>query len=507
MEEVRVRFAPSPTGFVHIGSLRTALYNFLFAKHHKGKIILRIEDTDQNRFVEGSYENLLQTMEWAGMKFDEGPQYGGPHAPYFQSKRLPIYQKAIAELLAKGRAYHCFCDSQRLENMRQQQIKAKMPVKYDGLCKNLSSEEVEEKVEQQLPFVVRMKIESSGFVVVNDLIRGEIKFNKETIDEQILLKSDGFPTYHLANVVDDHQMRISHVIRGEEWLPSTPKHVLLYQAFAWELPAFAHLPLLLNPDRSKLSKRQGDVAVEDYRKKGYLTAAFLNFVALLGWHTPDNREIFSIEELIDVFSLERVNKSGAVFEVQKLDWLNSQYLKKMAPIAILNIISPQLSELGILLKHPRFKFKAFNENKSGIFKDWEKLAVEELNYLKDLLKLVINEATFLSDIAKLMQEFCSDKDFSIPEELRENLIDETAKRVFSTFLSLLQGEEKEPGFEKIKEIIKKTGKMANAKGKALFHNLRIGLTGRAKGYDLASSLHLLGKEELEKRIRTVLNIK
>jgi glutamyl-tRNA synthetase len=281
---VRTRFAPSPTGFLHVGGLRTALYNYLFAKKHNGQFILRIEDTDQTRIVPGAVENLIETLKWAGIEFDEGPFKGGPFGPYIQSQRLELYHKHALELVEKGYAYYCFCSPERLEKMRQEQIKLGQPPKYDGTCRRLTSDEVKKKLDEGLPKTIRMKIPEWGELKFNDLIRGDVTINFKVLDDQILLKSDGFPTYHLAVVVDDHYMKISHVIRGEEWLPSTPKHILLYDYFQWEKPYFAHLPLLLNPDRTKLSKRQGDVAVEDYRAKGYLPEAVVNFIALLGWN-------------------------------------------------------------------------------------------------------------------------------------------------------------------------------------------------------------------------------
>ncbi|MEK7172104.1 MAG: glutamate--tRNA ligase, partial [Patescibacteria group bacterium] len=267
---IRTRFAPSPTGFLHIGGLRTALYNYLFARKNGGKFIFRLEDTDQKRFVEGAYENLIKMLEWAGLKFDEGPHIGGAHAPYIQSQRFELYKKFADELLQKGAAYRCFCTSERLLQMRKEQEEHKLAPKYDKHCAKLSADEIEKLLAGKTPFVVRQKIPDSGEVNFTDLVREDVTFKCETIDDQVLLKSDGFPTYHLANVVDDHAMEITHVIRGEEWLSSTPKHILLYKAFGWNPPHFAHLPLLLNKDKSKLSKRQGDVAVEDYKLKGYL---------------------------------------------------------------------------------------------------------------------------------------------------------------------------------------------------------------------------------------------
>lgn len=319
--KIRVRFAPSPTGFLHVGSLRTALYNYLFARQHNGIFVLRVEDTDKTRYVEGAVENLLKTLRAVGLDWDEGP--------YIQSERQEIYKKHAQELIDSGHAYYCFCSEDRLTELRRIQELNHQPTKYDGACRQLSPDEIKKKIQAGEPSVVRLAVPAAGETVVEDLVRGRVIFENKLIDDQVLMKSDGLPTYHLANVVDDHLMKITHVIRGEEGLPSTPKHLLLYLAFDWEAPRFAHIPLLLNPDKSKLSKRQGDVAVEDYLKKGYLPEALLNFVTLLGWNPGTEQEIFSVKELIKKFDLAKVHKAGAVFNAEKLNWMNGEYLKKM----------------------------------------------------------------------------------------------------------------------------------------------------------------------------------
>jgi glutamyl-tRNA synthetase len=327
---VRTRFAPSPTGYLHIGGLRTALYNYLYARKHRGKFLLRIEDTDQKRYVEGASQHLIDMINWAGLEFDEGPGKDGGVGPYVQSERTDLYRKHANELLEKGHAYRCFCTSERLDEMRNKQTAQKKATMYDRHCLYLSEEEIQKKLDEGAPFVIRQKIPSGEIVKFKDLVRGNVSFSGKTIDDQVLLKSDNFPTYHLANVVDDHYMNITHVIRGEEWLPSAPKHVLLYQAFGWETPEFAHIPLLLNKDRSKLSKRQGDVSVEDYIKKGYSREALLNFIAFLGWHPggAQENELFSLEELIENFSIEKVHKAGAIFDIEKLDWITWQWNRR-----------------------------------------------------------------------------------------------------------------------------------------------------------------------------------
>jgi len=352
----RIRFAPSPTGQLHIGGLRTALYNYLFAKKEGGTMILRIEDTDRKRYVEGAVEGLINALEWADIKWEEGAfdkksksqnskskseeskSYPGiseigDYGPYIQSERLDIYKKYAEQLVKDGKAYYCFCQPERLEEMRQNQIKEKKAPMYDRHClHNLSPEDIEKNLKDGRPHTIRLNVPKNDAIVFEDIIRGKVSFGTNTIDDQVLLKSDGFPTYHLANVVDDHLMKITDVIRGEEWLPSTPKHVLLYRAFGWEVPMFAHLPLLLSTEKKKLSKRQGDVAVEDYIAKGYLKEALINFVALLGWNPGKGKtqEIFSMDELVVEFDLSRVHKAGAVFDLKKLDWINGQYIKKLS---------------------------------------------------------------------------------------------------------------------------------------------------------------------------------
>ena len=335
---IKTRFAPSPTGFLHVGGLRTALYAYLFAKKHGGVFALRIEDTDRERFVEGGIENIVRSLAWAGLRPDEGVDLDkmgkivqkGDCGPYIQSERLDIYKKHVDELIKKGHAYYCFCSKERLDDLRKMQELNKLPTGYDRHCCTLSNDEVQKRLKAGEPHVVRMKMPKEGVTEFNDLIKGEVEFKNELIDDQVVLKADGYPTYHLAVVVDDHLMEITHVIRGEEWLSSTPKHIQLYKMFGWKAPEFAHLPLLLNPDKSKLSKRQGDVAAEDYKKKGYLPEAMINFVAFLGWNPGTDKELFTLDELVKEFDLSRVNKSGAVFNLEKLDWYNEQYIRTMS---------------------------------------------------------------------------------------------------------------------------------------------------------------------------------
>jgi len=340
MTKIKTRFAPSPTGFLHVGGLRTAIYNFLFAKKNKGEFLLRIEDTDQARIVPGSDKKIIEILDDFGLKRDN-------KKVIYQSQRLDIYQKYAQELLDKGRAYYCFCSPEKLEKMRQEQIQKKQAPKYDGTCRNLSDAEINKNLNKNIPYVIRVKTPLNRSIKFIDIIRGQVEFNTKDIDDQVLLKSDGFPTYHLANVVDDHLMEISHVIRGEEWLSSTPKHLILYQFFNWQPPKYAHQSLLLNPDKSKLSKRQGDVAVSDYLTKGYLPEALINFLATVGWteQAGSEQEIYSLKQLITKFDIKRLNKSGAVFNLEKLDWLNGYYIRQLKPKQLVKLCQPYLKDI------------------------------------------------------------------------------------------------------------------------------------------------------------------
>lgn len=354
-KEVRVRFAPSPTGFVHIGNLRTVIYGYLIAKKYKGKFIVRLEDTDQSRYVEGSVQKIFDALDWVGIKPDEGVvgidekgniQQKGKLGPYVQSERLEIYKKCAQELVEKGKAYYCFCSSERLEELRKQQQKDKQAPMYDKCCQKIRAEEARKKIKSGEKYVIRMKVPKNEEVEFVDKVFGKISIGSNTIDDQVLIKSDGFPTYHLAVVVDDHLMKISHITRGEDWLPSTPKHVLLYEFFGWEKPEFIHFPNVLGENHKKLSKRQGDVSVEDFKNKGYLPEAIFNFLALLGWNPGkgSTQEIFSKEELIEKFNIENIHKAGAVFDFKKLDWMNAHYIKQKSDEELFKLCAPYLEK-------------------------------------------------------------------------------------------------------------------------------------------------------------------
>lgn len=353
--KVRVRFAPSPTGEMHLGGLRMALNNYLFAKHNGGEFLLRIEDTDQARFVPGSIANIVKTLKWAGMDFDEGPVLNGDvvtdkgnHGPYLQSRRLDIYKKYADELVAKGHAYPCFCNAERLEQMRHEQELRKEPPRYDGRCRNLSQDEIKEKRAAGEKEVIRLKMPQEGTAKFTDLVRGEIEFENKLIDDQVLMKSDGFPTYHLAVVVDDHFMEITHVIRGEEWISSTPKHLALYSFFGWKPTQYAHMPLILKPGGGKLSKRDLDTSAMGYIDLGYSKEALLNFIALLGWHPKGDKEQMTMNEMIQEFDLAQVSSAGAIFTTDKLDWLNGLFIRSLSPEEFAKTSRPYLEKAGLI---------------------------------------------------------------------------------------------------------------------------------------------------------------
>lgn len=329
--KVRTRFAPSPTGYMHIGNLRTALYEYLIAKHAEGDFILRIEDTDQERYVEGSIDVVLQSLEQAGIEYDEGPDKDKGYGPYVQSERKDIYRKHALELVDKGEAYYCFCDKERLDTLRAHADALKRPFKYDKHCLHLSKEEIQEKLAEGLPHVIRQNNPTEGETTFEDVIYGKITVDNSELEDMVLLKSDGLPTYNFANVVDDHLMEISHVVRGSEYLSSAPKYNRLYEAFGWEIPIYVHCPPIMKDAQQKLSKRHGDASFQDLLDKGYLSEAVVNYIALLGWSPGSTEEIFSLEDLIDVFDYHRINKSPAIFDEDKLKWMNQQYLKNMTP--------------------------------------------------------------------------------------------------------------------------------------------------------------------------------
>ena len=340
MSKARTRFAPSPTGYMHIGNLRTALYAYLLTKNLGGDYILRIEDTDQERYVEGAVDLIYRTMKETGLKHDEGPDVGGDYGPYIQSDRMSIYKEYAEKLVELGGAYYCFCGKERLEEMKEEQAKKGLVPKYDGHCRNLSKEEIRAKLDAGEPYVIRQKIDPRGTTTFEDAVFGSITVENSSLDENVLLKSDGLPTYNFANVVDDHLMKITHVIRGNEYLSSTPKYNLLYNSFGWEIPTYVHVSPIIKESGKKLSKREGDASYEDFTNKGYLKDAIINYIALLGWSPGGEQEIFTMEELIENFSISGISKSPAVFDEKKLAWINGEYIRKLSMEEFENLAKP-----------------------------------------------------------------------------------------------------------------------------------------------------------------------
>ncbi|MFI5400989.1 MAG: glutamate--tRNA ligase [SAR324 cluster bacterium] len=474
MASVRVRFAPSPTGELHVGGLRTALFNYLFAKHHGGQFVLRIEDTDRERFVPGAEEGIIDMLHWAGIDPDEGPHKGGGFGPYRQSERLHLYRQSADDLIAQGLAYKAYDTPEELEQMRKQQVVKGLPPKYDGRHRALTDAERRRFEDMGRVPVVRMKLpDRDERIVVDDLVRGKVAFHSKELDDQVLLKSDGFPTYHLAVVVDDHHMGITHVLRAEEWLPSTPKHLYLYKWLGWPEPAYAHLALLLNEDRSKMSKRKGDVAAEAYRAKGYLADALVNFLALLGWSPGDDRELLTREELVREFSIERISKSGAVFDREKLNWMNRQYIQKLDPDRLFALLRPYI--------------------------DKTPYAREDEATLRKICGTVQSALVTLADIASHLPLFFRPETEPVQPEALEAMRSETARKVFRAFrekVNPLPAIDPKVFADVMKTVQKETG----VKGKLLWAPMRAAITLQTEGPDLALVVEVFGKDKTLARI-------
>lgn len=487
---VRVRFAPSPTGYLHVGGLRTALYNFLFARKLGGTFVLRVEDTDRKRFVEDAMERLIASMRWAGVDYDEGPGKEGDVGPYTQSERLQMYRDGAQQLVDAGKAYYAFDTPEEIEAMREaQQAQQASNRSYDreNMKNSLTCDPAQVKawIEEGVPYVIRLKApeDQNKTFVLHDLVHGEIEFGVDSVDDQVLLKADGFPTYHLANVIDDHYMQITHVIRGEEWLPSAPKHLLLYESFGWEAPRMAHLPLLLNLDGSKMSKRktigghQVDVMVEDYRDRGYLPEALINFLALLGWNPGTGQELFSMEELINSFSLERAQKAGATFDIEKLQWMNKQYLKQLDTQDLVSRLKPsvQASELPML-------------------------SDDELATVVELMR---ERVTFLHEIPSQAAYLFQD-----PEAYDEGAVKKQWKGDAAQKVSTLQAQLAELSTwdrAAIEGAIEASAAALSLKKGAFMAVTRLVVSGAAGGPDLLDMMVLLGQETCIRRFGAALS--
>ena len=475
-EQIRTRFAPSPTGFLHIGGLRTALYSYLFAKQNGGQFILRIEDTDVKRKVEGAEEAIYAGLKWAGIKYDEGPDIGGSYGPYIQSQRLNIYKKSAEELVKNKHAYYCFCSEKTLEQMREEQTAKKQIPKYDRRCCALGEDEIQSKIKAGEPYVIRMKIPDNRVIEVDDMVRGKVLFKTNELDDQVILKSDGFPTYHLAVVIDDHLMEISHVTRTEEWLPSTPKHILLYEFLNWPAPKWAHFPLVLNPDKTKMSKRGNDVALEDYVKKGYLPEAIINFLAFLGWNPGTDKEIYSIKELLKDFSIDKVHKAGAIFNINKLDWFNGHYLRQLTLDELANLVIPFLQES-----------KLINNN-------------YDLAYIKKVLFLEQPRLKKLGEIGDRLAFFFKQPDYQPSLLIWRDMPLKDAAESLKISLKIINeiSEFKRDRIEKI--FLKEIEKTENKDKGRLLWPLRVALTGLKASPGPFEILEILGKKISMERI-------
>ncbi len=502
-EQVRVRFAPSPTGYLHIGGVRTALYNYLFARQNQGKFILRIEDTDQSRYVEGAVDYITEALKWAGITYDEGPDIGGPYGPYYQSERKDLYHEYAQQLIKEDKAYYAFDTSDELEEMRERMKKAgKASPKYDHITREymqnslaLPQDEVKERMDRGDPYVIRIKVPRKEEIKLYDKIRGWVNVQSEQIDDKVLMKADGMPTYHMANVVDDHLMRISHVIRGEEWLPSAPLHVLLYKFLGWsdEIPEFAHLPLIMKPDGTgKLSKRDGEKGgfpvaplkwekdgevVDGYREQGYFPEAFINILAMLGWSPHDNREIFTIDELIHKFELERVGKAGAKFDPDKARWYNQHYVREKPGEELAEYFMKQLEEKGIQT---------------------------DKNFLVKVCDLIKEKASFITEFWEIGHYF-----FQKPVNYDQNTIrkkwDEQAPKFFSHLRESLNDLDNFSA-DNIESTFKSIAQDTFGEKPGKFMQLfRVMMTGVSYGPALFEVVSLLGKEEALKRLDKALD--
>lgn len=485
-DTVRVRFAPSPTGFLHIGGLRTALYNYLFARHHSGKFILRIEDTDQSRYIENAEQDIIDSLEWTGIKIDEGPKNPGDFGPYRQSERKEIYRKYAEELLEKEAAYYAFDTTAELDQMRERLQKSGNPSpKYDAITRQsmknsltLPKDDVQKLLDSGAEYVIRLKVPRRETIRFEDLIRGNVSFESKGLDDQVLLKSDGMPTYHLANVVDDHLMNITHVIRGEEWLPSTPKHVLLYQAFGWNTPKMAHLPLIMSPSGGKLSKRNAasegiPINTKDYKEQYYEPEALINFLSYLGWSPGDDSEIHSMDELCRLFTLDRVSKGGAVFNHKKLLWYNEHYLREQ----------------------PNTQLAARVKSISGK----EIIRHSDDSFLANVIGMVKDRVSKLDEIITMASFFFEDPEVYNEEALKKWKNDSTA--LVSEYRSKIQQlADDECRADTLKQLLEEVIQEQGAGFGKLMMPLRIAITGQAFGPDLFTSMELIGRATILRRI-------
>ncbi len=490
LSPVRVRFAPSPTGLLHVGGARTALFNWLLAHgqtRREGRdsvFLLRIEDTDRNRYVEGAEQGIVDILRWFGLEWDEGPDTGGPFGPYRQSERTDYYREHAGRLLETGHAYRCFCTPERLQRVRDEQTARKEPPGYDRFCRDLAPEQIAANLASSLPYVIRFRMPLDGETPVVDLLRGEMVFQNANLEDLVLLKSDGYPTYHLANVVDDHLMRISHILRGEEWIPTAPIHVRLYDAFGWDVPQFAHLPLILAPGGGKLSKRHGSTAMEEFRAQGYLPEALMNYLALLGWSFDGTTEMFSRDDLLEKFTLERVNPSPGTFDYNKLRWFNQQYINHILTLDDLTLrVMPYLAEAGLIApgpytpEHPDY---ARVQAAAALLKD----RLETLAEAPGLMTYFLQPDLDPYDPALLVPKKTTREDaLAVLEAVQGVLLDvdlENEETTETRFRSLADELGLKPG--------------------SLFMPVRVAVTGRTQSPGLFGTLRVIGAERVRSRI-------
>ncbi len=467
---VKVRFAPSPTGSLHIGGVRTALFNWLFAKHNNGKFILRIEDTDRQRSTQEAIDEIIEGLKWIGLNWDG--------EPYFQSKRIDIYKAYADMLLREEKAYYCYCLPEELEQRREFALKQGKPPKYDRRCLYLSRKQIQLFESSKRPKVIRFKSSDEGSTTFDDIIRGEVKFENALLDDFIIMKSDGLPTYNMACVVDDGLMGITHVIRGDDHISNTPRQILLYNELGFKIPAFAHLPMILGPDRTRLSKRHGATSLLEYREKGYLPEAILNYIALLGWATSDSQQIFEKNELIEKFSLERVGKSAAVFDFQKLRWLNGEYIRKMSVEELTKRALPWIE-------------------KANLNADFEKL--------KNAVALEQEKIVLLSDAPYLI-EFLIRNDIVYEDEAVEKVLrKEKTREILLLLVELLKSID-DFSSQNLENIIRLFSKERSLKTAEVFHPLRVSVSGRTRGPSLFHMLEYLGKQRVLERIEKALTL-
>lgn len=483
---VRVRYAPSPTGLQHIGGVRTALFNYFFARSKGGAFILRVEDTDRERYREDALQDLYDTFRWLGLSWDEGPDKGGDYGPYVQSERFELYRKYAEQLVEEGKAYYCFCSSERLDKLREEQKREKKAQGYDRRCRNLTEEQREEFRRQGIKPVIRFKVPLEGTTVFNDLLLGVMKKkNKDIPPDPVLLKSDGFPTYHLANVVDDHLMQITHILRAQEWIPSGPLHVLLYQAFGWEPPLYCHLPMVMGKDGQKLSKRHGATSVIEFRRQGYLPEALINYIVLLGWSYDDKREFFTKEELEQLFSLEKLNKAPAVFDYKKLEWFNGQYIREMEDTRLIGMLLPYLKKDGILT---------------------DPVTEGEMKMVHEMLPLMKERLHFLKDISELSRFLFKEiENYDLAEVIPRGLDAEKTLELLRVGRQLVASFD-EYGEEKTEELFRDKAEEMKAKLGAMLMPIRVAITGSRMSPPLFGSIRLLGTEKALERIDRVISL-